>query len=105
MNATWLTECVQSLGTARSARSNLKPFQPCDDDLASHLPKPFSDPRDFVSQATLRLLAEIYQQADLHYRLHSWAALKMLGREANLAPFIKDSFLSLTQGSRSGNSV
>ena len=72
VNATWLTECVQSLAWCLGL-VDLDPFRRCDDDLASHLPPPAADPRDFISKATLRSFDEIYQQADLHYRLH-WAA-------------------------------
>jgi hypothetical protein len=72
LNASWLTECVQSLAWCL-AFVELDPFRRCDDDLASHFPKPFTDPHGFISNATLRSMHEIYQQADLHYRLH-WAA-------------------------------
>jgi hypothetical protein len=72
VNATWLTECVQSLAWCLGL-VDLEPFRRCDDDLASHFPRPGADPRDFISKATLRSFDEIYQQADLHYRLH-WAA-------------------------------
>lgn len=72
INATWLTECVQTLAWCVGL-VELDPFRRCDDDLASHFPRPFTDPRQFISGATRRPLEEIYQQADLHYRLH-WAA-------------------------------
>ena len=45
----------------------------CDDDLASRFPNPFSDPLSFISQASLQPFDLIYEQADLHFRLH-WAA-------------------------------
>lgn len=72
VNATWLTECVQSLAWCLGL-VELDPFRRCDDDLASHFPQPFTDPSRFISEATLRPMDEIYQQTDLHYRLH-WAA-------------------------------
>lgn len=72
IDATWLTECVQSLAWCLGM-VNLDPFQHCDDDLASHFPDFEVDPRDFISRSSLRPFDEIYQQADLHYRLH-WAA-------------------------------
>ena len=72
VNATWLVECVQSLSWCLGL-VGLDPFRHCDDDLASHFPKPFADPRDFIASARLRPLDEIFQQADLHYRLH-WAS-------------------------------
>jgi len=72
VDTTWLTECVQSLAWCLDL-VDLDPFQRCDDDLANHFPPPSTDPRDFISKATLRPFDEIYQQADLHYRLH-WAA-------------------------------
>jgi hypothetical protein len=71
-NTTWLTECVQSLAWCLGL-VELEPFRRCDDDLANHFPRPFADPSGFISEATLRPLDEIYQQVDLHYRLH-WAA-------------------------------
>lgn len=82
VNATWLTECVQSL-TWCLGLVELDPFQRCDDDLASHFPRPFTDPREFISQAGLRPPDEIYQQADLHYRLH-WAArnARLMGHQS-----------------------
>jgi hypothetical protein len=84
VNATWLTECVQSF-TWCLGLVELDPFQGCDDDLASHFPRPFTDPREFISQATLRPLDEIYQQADLYYRLH-WAArnARLMGHQSTV---------------------
>ena len=52
---------------------DLDPFRQCDDDLASNFPAAFADPADFIRNATLRPFVDVYQQADLHYRLH-WAA-------------------------------
>jgi hypothetical protein len=72
VNATWLTECVQSLAWCMGL-VDLDPFRKYDDDLATHFPPPFTDPRGFIADAVLRPTEEIYQQADLHYRLH-WAA-------------------------------
>lgn len=72
INCTWFTECVQSLGYCLGL-VELDPFSQCDDDLAQNFPAAFVDPRDFIRNATLRAFDEIYQQADLHYRLH-WAA-------------------------------
>jgi hypothetical protein len=83
-NVTWLTECVQSLAWCLGL-VDLNPFRMCDDNLANHFPKPFADPNNFISAATLRPFDEIYQQVDLHYRLH-WAArnARLLGRHTNL---------------------
>jgi hypothetical protein len=72
IDASWLVECMQAIGLCFGF-VNLDPFAGCDDDLASHFPAPFTDPSDFIATATLRPFDEIYQQADLHYRLH-WAA-------------------------------
>jgi hypothetical protein len=71
VNATWLVECMQAIGWC-FCFVNLDPFTGCDDGLASNFPAPFTDPTDFIAKATLRPFPEIYQQADLHYRLH-WA--------------------------------
>jgi hypothetical protein len=72
IDATWLVECMQAIGWCFSS-VKLDPFAGCDEDLASHFPAPFTDPTGFIAKATLRPFSEIYQQADLHYRLH-WAA-------------------------------
>jgi len=72
VDATWRTECVRSLAWCLGL-ANLDPFRRCDDDLASHFPAPAADPSTFISKARLLPVDEIYQQADLHYRLH-WAA-------------------------------
>ena len=72
INCTWLTECIQSLGYCLGI-TELDPFRPCDNDLASNFPPAFTDPSDFIQSATLRPFADIYGQADLHYRIH-WAA-------------------------------
>ena len=84
INATWLTECVQSLAWCLGL-VKLDPFRRCDDDLASHFPRSFTDPRQFISQAMLRPLEEIYQQADLHYRLH-WTArnARLMGQQSTV---------------------
>lgn len=72
INCTWLTECAQSLAYCLGL-ADLDPFRPCDDDLASHFPDPFSDPNPFIESAALRSFDDVYLQADLHYRIH-WAA-------------------------------
>lgn len=77
INATWLTECVQSLAWCMGL-VELDSFRRCDDDLATHFPRAYTDPRGFIEKAALRPIDEIYQQVDIHYRLH-WAA-----REARL---------------------
>jgi hypothetical protein len=84
INATWLIECVQSFAWCLGL-VDLDPFRPCDNDLASHFPKPFKDPASFISEATFRPFNEIYQQADLHYRLH-WAArnARLTGRPSKI---------------------
>lgn len=85
VNATWLVECVQSLAWCLGL-VDLDPFKHCDDNLASHFPPPFADPSNFISQANLRPIDEIYQQVDLHYRLH-WAArnARLTGRSCKIA--------------------
>ena len=72
INATWLTECMQSFAWSLGL-AELDCFKPCDDDLASRFPEPYTDPSNFIEAATLRSFDEIYAMADLHYRLH-WAA-------------------------------
>ncbi len=72
IDAQWLVECMQSLAWCLGLAS-LEHFKDCDDDLASKFPDPFTDPSDFIASASLRPFGEIYQQADIHYRLH-WAA-------------------------------
>lgn len=72
INATWLTECMQSFAWCLGL-AELDCFRHCDDDLASLFPAPFTDPSSFIDAASLRSFDEIYRMADLHYRLH-WAA-------------------------------
>jgi hypothetical protein len=72
INAGWIAECVQSLAWCMGL-VELNPFCGCDENLASHIPRPFVDPSEFIAGAELRPFEEMYQQADLHYRLH-WAA-------------------------------
>ena len=85
VNAVWLVECVQGLAWCLSL-VELDPFKHCDDNLASHFPQPFGNPSKFISQAKLRPLGEIFQQVDLHYRLH-WAArnARLRGRSCKIA--------------------
>lgn len=82
VDCTWMVECVQSLSWCLHL-VGLDPLRHCDDNLASHFPRPFADPSGFISQASLRSIDEIYQQADFHYRLH-WAArnARLLGRQS-----------------------
>jgi hypothetical protein len=84
INATWHTECVQSLAWCLGL-VGLNPFSLCDKNLVTHFPEPFIDPSNFVSAATLRSLDEIYEQVDLHYRLH-WAVrnAQLSGRQTKL---------------------
>jgi len=72
IDAQWLAECMQSFAWCLGL-DKLEPLQYCDDELADRFPEPFTDPSEFISGAVLRPFEEIYQQADLHYRLH-WAA-------------------------------
>ena len=72
INAGWLAECIQGLAWCLGL-VELDPFRRSDDGLASHFPRPFVDASKFIAKAKLRPFDEIYQQADLHYRLH-WAA-------------------------------
>ncbi len=72
IDAQWLVECMQSFAWCLGL-APLERFKDCDDDLASKFPDPFTDPTQFIASATLRPFEEIYQEADIHYRLH-WAA-------------------------------
>ena len=72
INAGWLAECVRSLAWCLGL-VDLDSLRRCNDNLASHFPRPFVDPSTFIATSQLRPFDEIYQQADLHYRLH-WAA-------------------------------
>jgi hypothetical protein len=85
INAGWLAESVQSLAWCMRL-VDLDPFRRCDDDLASHFPRPFADPSAFIDAVRLRPFEEIYQQADLYYRFH-WAArnARMLGEKSALS--------------------
>jgi len=83
-DALWLAECVQSLAWCLGL-AGLDPFRRCDNNLASYFPRPFANPSGFISGATLRPMDEIYQQADLHYRLH-WAArnARLMGQRSKV---------------------
>jgi hypothetical protein len=72
IEAMWRAESVQSLAWCLEI-VDLDPFRRCDDNLAFNFPPPFEDPNPFILRASLRPFDEIYQQCDLHYRLH-WAA-------------------------------
>ena len=72
IDAGWLDESIQSLAWTLGL-AELDPFKNSDDDLPTIIPEPFSDPTDFIDSARLRPFDEIYQQADLYYRLH-WVA-------------------------------
>lgn len=72
IDATWLTECMQSFAWCLRL-ADLNHFNHCDDDLARVFPEPSTDPSTFINSAVLRTFDEIYRQADIHYRLH-WAA-------------------------------
>ena len=71
VNATWLTECVQSMAWGLGI-AEIDHFRHCDDDLGTKFPI-MSDPTDFIAQSTLRPFEEIYYQSDLLYRMH-WAS-------------------------------
>ncbi|MDM8562376.1 DUF4272 domain-containing protein [Candidatus Marithioploca araucensis] len=72
IDATWQIECVQSLAWCLGL-VDFNPLNDCDDNLASHFPKPYCEPKDFIESVKLRRWDEIFEQADLHYRIH-WAA-------------------------------
>lgn len=72
IDAQWLIECMQSFAWCLGL-APLDPFKECADDLASKFPDPYTDPSHFIQSAMLRPFEEIYQQADIHYRLH-WAS-------------------------------
>ena len=82
IDATWQIECIQSLSWCLGL-VDLNPLKECDDDLASHFPKPYCDPKDFIESANLREWDVIFEQADLHYRIH-WATrdVRLTGKES-----------------------
>ena len=83
VDATWLTECVQSLAWGLGM-VELDHFRRCDEDLGPKFPI-MTDPSSFVTAARLREFEDIYFQSDLLYRLH-WASRddRMHGRTATL---------------------
>jgi hypothetical protein len=83
VDATWLTECVQSLAWGLGL-AELDHFRGCDNDLGPKFPI-MSDPAGFIAGARLRDFEDIYYQSDLLYRLH-WASRddRMHGRAATL---------------------
>lgn len=73
----WLIESIQFMAWALGIVA-LDHFAPCADTLASRIPKAGSVPSHFISNAQLRPLDELLQEADTLYLLH-WLAV-----EANL---------------------
>ena len=67
--AAWFAEAVQACAWALGFLP-LDPLQGASDQLASHFR---ADAPQSIASAQLRPFAELYAQADLHYRLH-WAA-------------------------------
>ena len=84
VNCSWLTECIQVFAWA-FGRAELNHYQRCDDDLSTKFPDPFSDPSEFITTAELRPFNELYQMADMYYRLH-WASrdARLMGKETEL---------------------
>ncbi len=79
--ADWTFEYLLSIAWALG-RENIDPFitdhvKPSREnaDLLDFYPRPFSDPNDFVENASLREFSELYKTADLYYRLH-WACVE-----------------------------
>ena len=83
INATWQTECVQSLAWGLGL-ADLDHFRRCDDNLGPKFPI-MQDPTIFIQRAALRSFDEIYFESDLLYRLH-WASrnARLHGNQTNL---------------------
>lgn len=83
VDATWLTECVQSLAWGLGM-AELDHLRRCDDDLGPKFPI-MTDPSGFIAAARLREFEDIYFQSDLLYRLH-WTSRddRMHGRATPL---------------------
>lgn len=71
VNATWLTESVQSLAWGLGI-AEINHFRRCDDDLGPKFPI-MADPTEFIENSQLRPFEEIFFQSDLLYRMH-WAS-------------------------------
>jgi hypothetical protein len=70
-NATWLTECVQSMAWGLGI-AEIDHQRRCDDDLGPKFPI-MQDPREFIENSSLKPMEDIYFQSDLLYRMH-WAS-------------------------------
>lgn len=70
----WLIESIQFLAWSLGLDA-LDNFTPCSEALATHFPRGGIDPVEFVSQATLRPMEEVLQEADTLYMLH-WRAVE-----------------------------
>ena len=70
----WLVESVQFMAWSLGLCA-LDHFEQCSDSLVGLFPQPGTDPAEFVSQATLRPLEQLLQEADTLYMLH-WRAVE-----------------------------
>lgn len=70
----WLIESIQFLAWSLGLVP-LDHFTECSESLASHFPRPGTDPGDFIFRATLRPVEELLQEADTLYMLH-WRAVE-----------------------------
>ncbi len=87
INMTWLSEAAQSLAWCLGL-VGLDHFKHCDDDLAEKIPFKV-DPGEFITNSSLRPVAEIQQQVDLLYRLHWYAKnCRLTGIECELSESI-----------------
>lgn len=68
----WQAECMQSFAWCFNL-ADINLLSHCDDELYSKFPSPHVDPGTFIKSVNLRPFNDIYQQADVYYRLH-WAA-------------------------------
>ena len=79
--ADWVFEYLIAIAWALG-RDNIDPFvtdhvnlSAENAELLRYFPRPFTDPNDFVENARLRDFRELYETADLYYRLH-WATVE-----------------------------
>ena len=85
INAQWLLEGVQACAWCLNLLE-MSPEESYADDLASHFPKLYTPPRDFIHHAELRTGAEIFAEADFYYRLHAAAReAREAGREFRIS--------------------
>jgi len=79
INVLWFAEAIEILGWTIGLWSEVKELDFCNEDRQADKVPQRKDPTDFIENAKLIDRFEIYQMADLIYRLHWNAKRKIIG--------------------------